>query len=252
MAYTAIDDPSEFFQTALWTGTSDDSTKTVTNDGNSDLQPDWLWIKARSGTYGTRDHAMYDSTRGATKRLESSATDAEATDSNNTFNSDGFTLTSNYSINGPSTNHVGWQWKINGGTTATNNAGSNGATLGSVYQVNNTMGVSIGTYTGDGSDRDIYTGLSASGRHNEPDTVWVKNRDNQFYDKENIINWYETPDKDGVPPKDIYPPIIYQNIKEAIELTFVEYSDVKDPDKMKKIVSEYIESKKTSIIKELQ
>ena len=179
MAYTAIDDPSEFFQTALWTGTSDDSTKTVTNDGNSDLQPDWLWIKARSGTYGTRDHAMYDSTRGATKRLESSATDAEATsDSNNTFNSDGFTLTANYSINGPNTNHVGWQWKINGGTTATNNAGSNGATLGSVYQVNNTMGVSIGTYTGDGSDRDIYTGLSASGRHNEPDMVWVKNRDN--------------------------------------------------------------------------
>ena len=46
MAYTAIDDPSEFFQTALWTGTSDDSTKTVTNAGNSDLQPDWLWIKA--------------------------------------------------------------------------------------------------------------------------------------------------------------------------------------------------------------
>ena len=70
MAYTAIDDPSEFFQTALWTGTSDDSTKTVTNDGNSDLQPDWLWIKARSGNYATRDHAMYDSTRGATKRLE--------------------------------------------------------------------------------------------------------------------------------------------------------------------------------------
>ena len=38
------------------------------------------------------------------------------------------------------------------------------------------MGVSIGTYTGDGSDRDIYTGLSASGRLNEPDMVWVKNR----------------------------------------------------------------------------
>jgi len=86
----------------------------------------------------------------------------------------------------------------------------------------------------------------------ESSELWVKNRDNQFYDKENIINWYETPDKDGVPPKDIYPPIIYQNIKEAIELTFVEYSDVKDPDKMKKIVSEYIESKKVSIIKELQ
>ena len=86
----------------------------------------------------------------------------------------------------------------------------------------------------------------------ESSELWVKNRDNQFYGKENIINWYETPDKDGMPPKDIYPPIIYENIKEAIELTFVEHYDIKDPDRMKRIISEHIESKKTSIIKELQ
>ena len=35
MAYTTIDDPSAHFQVATWTGTA--STKTVTNDGNSDL-----------------------------------------------------------------------------------------------------------------------------------------------------------------------------------------------------------------------
>jgi hypothetical protein len=26
------------------------STQSITNDGNSDLQPDWVWIKARSDT----------------------------------------------------------------------------------------------------------------------------------------------------------------------------------------------------------
>ena len=38
--YTTISDPSAYFQTALYTGTA--STITVTNDGVSDLQPDWL------------------------------------------------------------------------------------------------------------------------------------------------------------------------------------------------------------------
>jgi hypothetical protein len=48
MAYTTIDDPSAHFQTALYTGNG--STQTITNDGNSDLQPDLVWTKARSET----------------------------------------------------------------------------------------------------------------------------------------------------------------------------------------------------------
>ena len=39
MAYTTIDDPSAYFQTALYTGNGT-STNAITNDGNSDLQPD--------------------------------------------------------------------------------------------------------------------------------------------------------------------------------------------------------------------
>ena len=42
MAYTTIDDPSAHQQTAIYTGSS--SSVTVTNDGNSDLQPDWVWV----------------------------------------------------------------------------------------------------------------------------------------------------------------------------------------------------------------
>ena len=45
MAYTNIDDPSAYFQTAIYTGSNNQS---ITNDGNSDLQPDFVWIKRRS------------------------------------------------------------------------------------------------------------------------------------------------------------------------------------------------------------
>jgi hypothetical protein len=48
MAYTNIDDPSAYFQTAIYSGSN--SAQAVTNDGNSDLKPDWLWIKQRSST----------------------------------------------------------------------------------------------------------------------------------------------------------------------------------------------------------
>ena len=64
MAYTTIDDPSAHFQTTLYSGTG--STASVTNGGNSDLQPDWVWIKARNAT---RDHRLLDSTRGVQKNL---------------------------------------------------------------------------------------------------------------------------------------------------------------------------------------
>ena len=46
MAYTSIDDPSAHFQTTLYTGNGADN-HAITNDGNSDLQPDWVWIKYR-------------------------------------------------------------------------------------------------------------------------------------------------------------------------------------------------------------
>ena len=167
MAYTTIDDPSQYFQTATYTGTSDDSNKTITNDGNSDLQPDWMWIKARSGTYSTRDNALYDSSRGATARLESNATDAEATDSNNVFNTNGFTLTANYSINGPSTNHVGWQWKVNGGTTSSNSNGS----ITTTVQANTSAGISIVLYTSASGGQTIGHGLGVV-----PEMYWIKCR----------------------------------------------------------------------------
>jgi hypothetical protein len=60
-AYTTIDDPSAHFQTATYAGDSSNST-VISNDGNSDLQPDFVWIKARrSGEH----HFFTDIIRGA-------------------------------------------------------------------------------------------------------------------------------------------------------------------------------------------
>jgi len=46
-AYTTIDDSSAHFQTTTYTGTG--SSTSITNDGNSSMQPDLLWIKQRNG-----------------------------------------------------------------------------------------------------------------------------------------------------------------------------------------------------------
>ena len=45
--YTTIDDPSAHFQIKLYTGNAS-NPRNLTNDGNSDLKPDWLWLKNRT------------------------------------------------------------------------------------------------------------------------------------------------------------------------------------------------------------
>jgi hypothetical protein len=158
MAYTTIDDPSAHFQVTLYTGNSGDNA--ITNDGNSDLQPDWLWVKNRGDT---QDHVVFDSSRGFngdndSLYLETNNTDAESHNDNDhlkSFNSDGFTMQGGSGrSNNNTVNFVAWQWKANGGTTTTNSAGANGADHESVYQANDTAGFSIVTYTSDSASGD--------------------------------------------------------------------------------------------------
>jgi len=163
MAYTNIDDPSAFFQIALYTGNG--GTLAITNDGNSDLQPDWIWIKRRDGA---ASHNSYDSSRGTGKHLAQNTTDAEQTYHGVTaFNSDGFTLSSGGDMNYNNGTFVGWQWKANGGTTATNNDGSTASTV----QVNQDAGFSIITYTGTGSETTFGHGLGVA-----PEVIIAKKR----------------------------------------------------------------------------
>ena len=44
--YTTINDPSVYFQIKAWTGNGSGASQTF--DGNSNLQPDWLWYKSKS------------------------------------------------------------------------------------------------------------------------------------------------------------------------------------------------------------
>ena len=75
MSYTTIDDSSAHFQVATYTGNGN-ATNAITNDGNSDLQPDFVWVKRREGT---SDHVLQDSSRGftSTTKLSSSSTQKE-------------------------------------------------------------------------------------------------------------------------------------------------------------------------------
>ena len=143
MAYTTITDPSAYFQAQLYTGTS--ATHSVTFGGNSNLQPDWVWTKCRSNT---SNHFLFDSTRGVTKQIHSDTTDPEGTNATSltSFNSDGWTMGNTGGMNYNSQTYVGWGWKANGGTTASNASGS----ITSTTQANTTAGYSIVTYTGNG------------------------------------------------------------------------------------------------------
>ena len=107
MAYTTIDDPSAYFQCELWTGNG--SARSITLSGNSDLQPDMVWLKQRSGT---ENHNLYDSVRGAGIRIIPNLANAESTTNELTaFNTDGFSLADGDEVNKSSSTYVSWNWK---------------------------------------------------------------------------------------------------------------------------------------------
>ena len=160
------------------TGTDHFGVVTYTGNGSSGnsitgvgFQPDFLWIKSRSGTIGDFSHTIMDSTRGASKSLSSNLTNVEVTNSNGleSFDTDGFTVGSGaggWNYNG--SNYVAWGWKANGGTTTSNNNG----TISSTVQANTTAGFSIVTYTGNNaSSATIGHGLDSA-----PQLIFVKGR----------------------------------------------------------------------------
>jgi len=109
MAYTTINDPSAHFQTTAYTGNA--GAQTITNGGNSNLRPDWVWIKYRS----SGDHVTVDSNRGATKEIKPNSSGAESTAANGVtgFVADGFTANGAGDYNG-SGDYVSWQWAAGG------------------------------------------------------------------------------------------------------------------------------------------
>ena len=169
MAYTTIDDPSAYFTITLYTGNGNDN-RAITNSANAgDFQPDWLWYKERSST---SEHRSFDSSRGASKRIEPNNTNAEATDTSNhkSFDSNGFTVGTSGSTNANGDTYVAWQWKCNGGTSSASGSES-GSNLAYDFQVNTTSKFMINKYTGRGSSSTLNLG-----NHFTPAWMIFKNR----------------------------------------------------------------------------
>jgi hypothetical protein len=140
----AIKDGSKYFQTTLYTGNGTaigSGGNAVTQIGNSTFQPDFVWIKGRSGT---TSHLLFDAVRGATKYLSSDGTYVENTgvQSLSTFDTDGFTLGNQAGVNTNAATYAGWQWLAANGT-ASNTDGS----ITSTVSANTTAGFSVVTAT---------------------------------------------------------------------------------------------------------
>ena len=119
------------FNPVLYTGNG--STQYISNVG---FEPDLVWIKVRSAA--GYNHNLFDTVRGATKRLMSNLTNAE--DSNGTltsFDANGFFLSAGGDAN-PSQNMVAWSWK-GGGDAVSNTDG----TITSQVSANTDAGFSI-------------------------------------------------------------------------------------------------------------
>ena len=159
--YTTIDDPEAHFQTVIYTGNGS-ANHAITLPGDTDMQPDFVWIKNRDAT---DSHCLFDAVRGATKLLTTDVgnvvgaqetTDADTLDS---FTSDGFQVDADDKVNTNTEKYVSWNWKA--GTTS--GIVTTGADITpSAYSFNQTAGISIIKYTGNSTtDQQIAHGLGA-------------------------------------------------------------------------------------------
>ena len=152
---------ADVFQTLLYTGNAADN-RDITGAG---FKPDFLWHKRRNGTQG---HKLIDSTRGVTKVVASDTNSAEATEAGlDSFQSDGIRVDDANNTNDSGSNYAAWCWKVNNGTTATNENGS----IDTTVQVASEGHISIATLTATGSAATYGHGLSGA-----PDFVTIKRR----------------------------------------------------------------------------
>jgi len=175
-----IVDPSTNFQIATYTGNG--STQSITFGGNSNMQPDIVWMKCRSNSAA---HVFQDAARGTGKALFWSNRDVEddVTDAVTSFATDGFALgdgseLSTGDVNTNTRTYVAWNWAA-GNSGSSNTDGSINTTT---TYVDTTAGISISTYTGTGSGATVGHGLGVT-----PTTVWIFPR--TYSDGHIASNW---------------------------------------------------------------
>ena len=146
-AYTAIDDPAEYFNTVLFTGDGTDNRAITVG-----FEPNLTWMKQRTDDSGGW---VVDSVRGNNAAFQTTNNNAEGTFADMTFTSTGITVSSNENLNNEDAhNYVVWSWKA--GTTS---GLSGGDTTPSGYSINTTSKFGIYAYTGSGSAATITHGL---------------------------------------------------------------------------------------------
>ena len=184
-----IADGSTAMDIATYTGNATTNTA-ITGLNHS---PDLLWIKSRSSTQW---HFLADTIRGNTKNLASNATDAEETRTNRllSFDSNGFTIGNNSTVNENNATFVAWAWDAgtsntsvsagslnssaynqtdwSGSTTTTNIATNTGNDLASVFDGNLANGTRAANNGGTGTlqwssgtiqgNVRVYTGLAGT------------------------------------------------------------------------------------------
>jgi hypothetical protein len=158
--------PQKLFAPKLYTG---DGATTLAITG-MDFQPDFSWIKNRDTTDA---HLLFDSTRGVTKYISSEDDGAEITDADTlkSWTSDGFTVGADVKTNTNTEKYVSWNWRVNGGTTATNEEGS----INTTVQVDPSGAFSIVNYTGATSTWDSMSTIG-HGLSSAPDCILEKGR----------------------------------------------------------------------------
>jgi hypothetical protein len=158
------------------TYTGNGSTRTITNSGA--IKPDFVWLKSRVSS--TWNHQLYDSLRAPLNSLSSNTSDSTYTytDTLTAFNSNGFSLGTDATWNGPvnknGDTYVAWQWQAGQGTTSSNTSGS----ITSTVSVNASAGFSVVTFTTDGTTKTVGHGLGVA-----PKLIIVKCRNN-------VRDWY--------------------------------------------------------------
>ena len=153
MAYTTINKFTDHYRTKTYTGNGTNDTA-ITYSQSTNMKPDLLWIKNRSAT---QSHALFDSTRGADKRLIINSQSMQGTEATNldSFDTNGFTVDNEAIVNGNGNNMVSFGFKANGGTTSSNTDGTITATV----QANPTAGFSIIDFTGTEANGSVGHGL---------------------------------------------------------------------------------------------
>ena len=146
MAYTAVNKSSNEFITKRYEGNA--GTKTIVT---GTFAPTLSWIK-KIEDGSNSEHCQFDTTRGATKVIQSSTNEFQQTISNSltAFTNTGFTLGAYGAVNGNGDAFISMNWK--GGTTSSITTNGTTTITPSSYSFNQTNGFSTLKYSGNGVD----------------------------------------------------------------------------------------------------